>query len=365
MAMLGTQAHQLCTPMCVCVSQVTFLDIFCTWGLGHFWVPDCMLHAFGELRRGPGLCIGHGRWGGARLSQDHGFCPVRCPLSTESYGFFLGEGLLANPGSHPRGPQTTGTQEAGRGHGQLCRWSGGPCSASQGPGTWNEPSCRHRVCPCKGSGSPDPSPGPSGSQETASLCAAQVMGLPEFWARFSPTVSRRSCSGSQGPAAPVTGASPYPLCRQNRPAQPQRSGDLVRESHSPYAPNHKLMAAEQGKSFPPVRDRVWGRGTGWGVPGGLLESGPDGAWASHRDWESSVLGRGCFLRSGPAPSTAPFCSSSHRHLRPKEDGLMPRIAGCGAHWTAGEQGGPAGASHPSPIPPTPPSPQGGRSQPEP
>ncbi|XP_010849163.1 PREDICTED: N-terminal EF-hand calcium-binding protein 2 [Bison bison bison] len=115
----------------------------------------------------------------------------------------------------------------------------------------------------------------------------------------------------------------------------------------PYAPNHKLMAAEQGKSFPPgERVVACGHGHWLGGPRRTSKSGPDGAWASHRNWESLVRGRGCSHSGLALPLSPGF-------LGPPEPALWaepgPERAGPGSSHqprdsrVPGTSGGGAGA----------------------
>ena len=172
----------------------------------------------------------------------------------------------------------------------------------------------------------------------------------------------QSRSEQSGPCSPPSrGAFPHPLCRQNHSRPSHGAVETWSGSPTPpYAPNHKLMAAEQGKSFPPgERVVACGHGHWLGGPRRTSESGPDGAWASHRNWESSVQGRGC-SHSGLALPLSASLFLFPRHLGPQggRPGRPDQPAG-GAHWTAGEQGGPAEPPHPSLHPPPhPPSPPG-------
>lgn len=231
-----------------------------------------------------------------------------------------------------------------------------------GPGTWNRTSQAQGLGSQKGSEfRSQPHPRAAASVRQRPLCAAQGMGLPGVLCTFQPHSWSELLRAVRALQPPSRGASPYPLCRQNH-SRPRHSA-VESWSGSPtplYAPNHKLMAAEEGKSFPPGERAVaWGRGHWLGGPRRTSESGPDGAWASHRDWESSVWGRGCSCSSlAPPPSASLFLFP--RHLRPQGGwpGCPDQQAG-GAHWTAGEQGGPAEPPHPSPHPPpNPPSPPG-------
>lgn len=61
----------------------------------------------------------------------------------------------------------------------------------------------------------------------------------------------RAAPSSQGPAAPVTGCIPLPpLQTEPQPAQTQRSGELVRESHSPLRPQPQAHGCGRRKELP-------------------------------------------------------------------------------------------------------------------
>ena len=173
-----------------------------------------------------------------------------------------------------------------------------------GPGTWNGTSQAQGLGSQKGSEfRSQPHPRAAASVRQRPLCAAQGMGLPGVLCTFQPHSWSELLRAVRALQPPSRGASPYPLCRQNH-SRPRHSA-VESWSGSPtplYAPNHKLMAAEEGKSFPPgERTVAWGRGHWLGGPRRTSESGPDGAWASHRDWESSVGGRGCSCSSLAPP----------------------------------------------------------------
>lgn len=189
-------------------------------------------------------------------------------------------------------------------------------------------------------------------------------GSREFCARFSPTVGAECWSeplrAVRALQPPSQGAFPHPLCRQNHSRPSHGAVETWSGSPTPpYAPNHKLMAAEQGKSFPPgERVVACGHGHWLGGPRRTSESGPDGAGASHRNWESSVRGRGC-SHSGLALPRQHLCSSFPGTSDPKEDGLDAQISRlAGLIGRLENKVGPLSPhihpSIPSPHPPSPP-----------
>lgn len=198
-------------------------------------------------------------------------------------------------------------------------------------------------------------------ETAATVSNSRGWGSWEFCARFSPTVGAECRSellrAVRALQPPSRGAFPHPLCRQNH-SRPSH-GTVETWSGSPTppcAPNHKLMAAEQGKNFLPGESRGpgWGHwrwgGSRWGLglPQGLGMEG----------WKQVLCpGEG---GSGLALSPSASLFLFPRHLGPQggRPGCSDQQAG-GAYWTAGEQGGPAEPPHPSLHPPsTLPAPQG-------
>lgn len=165
-------------------------------------------------------------------------------------------------------------------------------------------------------------------ETAATVSNSRGWGSWEFCARFSPTVGAECQSellrAVRALQPPSRGAFPHPLCRQNH-SRPSH-GTVETWSGSPTppcAPNHKLMAAEQGKNFLPGESR----GPGWGHWRGGVPMGP-GPPAGTRNGglEASPLSGGGGLRPGPVPVsiTVPL---SQAPRTPRRTAWMLRSAG--------------------------------------